>query len=187
MCAQLQAEQDRVRLHASFITALVLTFCAIHSEQQALVKRYEGWQHMRQVAAKNAGGALPEELAKQADYPPPPPPPVDESDFPDPSVELSHAALEADALDFAIQGTGFTSEGPVLGLAPQDGYQNQPSAAAQVSLAMIPLRMIATTNWFDRSFSTRKRMEVPRLLLRPLTFGERVPCLVREPLSAFQT
>lgn len=87
------------------------------------------------AAAKNAGGKLPEELAKQADYPPPPPPPVDESDFPDPSIELSHAALEADALDFAIQGTGFTSEGPVLGLAPQDGYgQNQPSAAAQVSL-----------------------------------------------------
>ncbi|KAG9019660.1 hypothetical protein FRB90_012006 [Tulasnella sp. 427] len=106
------------------------------AEQQALVKRYEAWQKMRTVAAQNAGGKLPEEMAKQADYPPPPPPPVDESDFPDPSIELSHAALEADALDFAIERTGFTSEGPVLGLAPQDGYnQNQPSAAAQYAEA----------------------------------------------------
>lgn len=135
MRPQLQAKQDRVRrLPFETLVPECILIVRYYSEQQALVKRYDAWQRMRTLAAHNAGGTLPEEMAKQADYPPPPPPPVDESDFPDPSIELSHAALEADALDFSIQGPGFTSEGPVLGLAPQDGYNpNQPSAAAQVS------------------------------------------------------
>jgi len=96
------------------------------AERQALITRYENWQKMRVIATKNAHGKLPKEIADGADYPPPPPPPLDESDFPDPSVELSHAALEADAVDFSVQGvnSGFAgnSEGPVLGLGHPDGY-----------------------------------------------------------------
>ncbi len=94
------------------------------SERQALVTRYDNWQKMRAIAAKHTkDGKLPARLQEQSDYPPPPPPPVSESDFPDPSIELSHAALEADALDFQLQGTGFgNTEGAVLGLNGQDGY-----------------------------------------------------------------
>lgn len=124
----------KLRTLADCSPNLCLTIVPFDSERQQLVQRYDNWQKMRQVAAKNAGGKLPTTISEQAEFPPPPPPPVDESDFPDPSLELSQAALEADALDFSgvgMQGAGFTghSEGPVLGLG-QDAYQNQYGGAA---------------------------------------------------------
>jgi len=101
-------------------------------ERQALVERYDKWQRMRALAAKRAGGKLPKSIAEQGDYPPPPPPPIDESDFPDPSLELSHAALEAESVDFgmipggAAGGVLGSAEGAVLGMGGEAGYIGQP-------------------------------------------------------------
>ncbi|KAG8988741.1 Serine/threonine-protein phosphatase 2A 56 kDa regulatory subunit delta isoform [Tulasnella sp. JGI-2019a] len=103
-------------------------------ERQALVERYEKWQLMRSVAARHAGGKLPKSIADQGDYPPLPPPPIDENEFPDPSLELSHAALEAESVDFGMMpsaqaGAGAmmgSAEGAVLGMGGEAGYIGQP-------------------------------------------------------------
>ncbi|KAG8875520.1 Serine/threonine-protein phosphatase 2A 56 kDa regulatory subunit delta isoform [Tulasnella sp. 331] len=104
-------------------------------ERQALVDRYDKWQRMRSLAARRApGGKLPKSILDQGDYPPLPPPPIDENEFPDPSLELSHAALEAESVDFGMMpsaqaGAGAmmsSAEGAVLGMGGEAGYIGQP-------------------------------------------------------------
>lgn len=103
-------------------------------ERQALVDRYDKWQQMRAVAAKRGpGGKLPKMIVEQGEYPPLPPPPIDENEFPDPSLELSHAALEAESVDFGMMPTGVaggvmgSAEGAVLGMGGEAGYIGQVS------------------------------------------------------------
>ncbi|KAG8935675.1 Serine/threonine-protein phosphatase 2A 56 kDa regulatory subunit delta isoform [Tulasnella sp. 419] len=86
------------------------------AERAALTKRYENWQKVREMAIANApSGKVPQTVLDEY---PPPPPPADESDIGDPSIELSQAALEADAVDFSAvsqQLANPVGEGPVLG------------------------------------------------------------------------
>lgn len=89
---------------------------------------------MRSIAARRApGGKLPKAILDQGEYPPHPPPPIDENEFPDPSLELSHAALEAESVDFGMMpsaqaGAGAmmgSAEGAVLGMGGEAGYIGQ--------------------------------------------------------------
>ncbi|EKM55556.1 uncharacterized protein PHACADRAFT_121127 [Phanerochaete carnosa HHB-10118-sp] len=63
-------------------------------ERQHAVDRYEQWQKLRQKAAQNAHGKLPEGFLE--DEPSPPPPPVDENDILDISIDLNAVSLDAE-------------------------------------------------------------------------------------------
>ena len=57
------------------------------------MKLYEDWQKLREKAAKNAEGHLPEGFSE--DVMPPPPPLVEDLDIENLSMELSAASLDA--------------------------------------------------------------------------------------------
>ncbi|ETW85798.1 hypothetical protein HETIRDRAFT_379932 [Heterobasidion irregulare TC 32-1] len=64
-------------------------------EQQHAVERYEGWKRLREKAAQNANGHLPENFDE--DEPSPPPPlPVEDSDIMDLSMELNAVSIDGE-------------------------------------------------------------------------------------------
>ncbi|KZT44079.1 protein phosphatase 2A regulatory B subunit [Sistotremastrum suecicum HHB10207 ss-3] len=73
------------------------------NEHQHLVDRYQRWERMKETAAQNAGGKLPERLAK-LEYPEMPPP-LDEAEIADVTIDLTQAAIDA-AVDQDLDESG---------------------------------------------------------------------------------